>query len=559
MAEKIPKKLWAGLALGASCVIGGLIALSKNKKVVIPDTNIVISNLSVLPHAAYPGDVITISVKATNNGPVAEATYIGVMFGDESMEERNIYLEPGEIQEVSFLLSAPDILGPMRIEVGGLVGVFQINNPNPDTSFISGHVYDANTGGPVEGALVAVLAWGGETDSSGYFSVTKIQPDWGTFPRLMEVAVLCNGYETLRQQITIPADGLTGIELEITPITETPIELVISGKNMPAYLWTGSIKDLSTGQVQTWGTINALEPVHLQPLSGNQVIIQYQALDQWMNLQGWYFFYAEIPDTSGIVTWDHANKRFMDGPVGVDLLNSNNKQLIRGTIISQDWYNNRFVLNIKESVPTSGYLDVGQYFVGDNVDVWYPVPFTPNGTILSVEVEGIMKFQKHGIAIPVEPWTVFVPGWTPQDLKMKRTYPDSAYNFTKNITAEFSTNGQYWAEADRMIYPLTKIKISVNGAVSQFKIIVGITSTQTMQISGGAYRSYPVSSIIREITGPVANWEMSGSELFQYINSFGWQTPFKVWANPDMDASFPAIPELANWVLLDTIPYFKVV
>jgi hypothetical protein len=373
----------------------------------------------------------------------------------------------------------------------------------------------------------------------------------------MELAVLCNGYETLRQNINIPAAGLTGIELEITPIVETPTELVLSGQNMPVYLWAGSIKDLSTGVTQAWGTINAQEPVHLNPLSGNQVIIQYQALDQWMNLQGWYFFYAEIPHTAGIITWDHSARRFVGGPTGIDLLNSNNKQFIKGTLVSKDTTNNIMTVKVAESIPVSGYIDVGQYFIGENITLYAIPPADISGA-----VEGEMKFEPHGISIPMAPWVIYVPGWTTANIRVQRTFPDSAYVFGKDIVAEYQTEGSYWPDAQRMIYGLLKIRInSVTGAVPQFKVVLGAVGQQVYQTPQGYY-AVAISAVIRTFTGPLSNIEILGADIQQSLNQFyadniAGLPPFQIWANPDMNAAFSTSPATGNWVLLASIPMYK--
>lgn len=407
----------------------------------------------------------------------------------------------------------------------------------PATGTLSGRVFDAQTGQPVSGATVAILDLGATTDNQGYYSIPNIV----IVPYARQIAVVCNGYESLFQNITINS-GSQSLDLNITPLVQEPTTLVLSGTNIGNVYWFGYIIDLGTGEKQTWGAQNIQQPVTLNPPSGTQILIGYQVLTTSLVIikeAGPYL--VELPATSGIFEWNGGTMRFDGGPAGIDLTSTNNKQTIRGNIISNDWYFSRVTVQVTESIPASGYFNAGQYFIGQQIVFSYSIPFMQNNVpaLISGPIEVLeAKIEKQSLE------GVFYPGWRCTTMRRPRTMPDSAYVFSKNITSESVTGGSYGGITEHMT---KKIKInSLTGSVQPFKVVLALTGAIQITLNAVALISIPRLELI----GPISNYvyTVENYNFGGFYNPSGYSYPsFTIWAHPDNNAVFSDVPEIDNW------------
>jgi len=86
-----------------------------------PGAEFRVSNLVLSPTEVNPGQVVTISIFATNIG--SEAGEYIVKLGGDFMAERQITLNPGESMTVSFQV-VPDMAKIYNVSVDGLYGSF---------------------------------------------------------------------------------------------------------------------------------------------------------------------------------------------------------------------------------------------------------------------------------------------------------------------------------------------------------------------------------------------------------------------------------------------------
>jgi general secretion pathway protein G len=400
--------------------------------------------------------------------------------------------------------------------------------------------------------------------SSPNVSVAEVIPTIGEIPTATPTFAIPSPTPT---PTSTPAPTFTPTPTNTPTPTPTPVMLTLKS-TFPGYLWAGSLMDTATKGTQTWGAQNTvLQPLTLNPVTTKDVIIEYQLLDPWFSSIESPVYLASMPDVSGNITWDGSAHKFVGGGTSTNLLTSSNKQNIVGTVVGQDWYNNMVTVTITESKSISGYLNVGQYYIGQTVTFYYPPPVSLSGSVLSgaVEVFGAV-FYSHGISIPVAPWVIYLPGWRCDSMRNKRTMPDSAYSFSTNITYESGTPSYVPVGPGITLSftPTTKIKFnSVTGSVPSFRIMIAASGSVAVPIMGGGYLSIPMTNLIQQLAGPISNFTLNiTSSILNAATSLGSSAydfpPFQIWAHPDQSVPFSSIPSIDNWQLLMTIPSIRV-
>lgn len=92
------------------------------------------SNLTVEPASVEAGTAVNIRVNATNSGNVAGGSKVELLVNNESVDSKNISLNPGESKPVEFSHTENDA-GTYKIEVGGLSKSYEVTKKAP---FFSG-------------------------------------------------------------------------------------------------------------------------------------------------------------------------------------------------------------------------------------------------------------------------------------------------------------------------------------------------------------------------------------------------------------------------------------
>jgi hypothetical protein len=322
--------------------------------------------------------------------------------------------------------------------------------------------------------------------------------------------------------------------------------------------------DVATKARQTWSIKSTdLQPIDLSPTTGRDVVIGYLLRTTNMSPIDWPIYLASMPAVSGNIVWNGAS--FVGGGASVNLLTSNNKQNIVGVVTGQDVTNETVQVTITDSKPISGYMNVGQYFIGQNVTFNYRPPIYPGGSGLSgaVEVSGailgkVALYNSSGFVY------AYIPGWRCDNMRNKRTMPDSAYNFSANITYEkgVTSYSNYYGMLI-VLTPTTKIKFnSVSGTVPSFRIIIAVSGSVIAQTQVGQI-AIPMTVPVEQLAGPISNytWNFPDSLAQTVYNlspsALGW-APIQIWAHPDPNVGFSNMPDLDNWQLLITIPYIAV-
>jgi uncharacterized protein (DUF58 family) len=122
MAEKsdsLTKRQKAGIGLGVVAAAIGIFALLR--KPAAAAGQITLSNLVISPSAVNPGQVVTISIVATNNS-TGELSQVINLVGD-FMAQQTVTLGPGESRTVSFQVT-PQEARSYQVSVDGLSGSF---------------------------------------------------------------------------------------------------------------------------------------------------------------------------------------------------------------------------------------------------------------------------------------------------------------------------------------------------------------------------------------------------------------------------------------------------
>ncbi len=315
--------------------------------------------------------------------------------------------------------------------------------------------------------------------------------------------------------------------------------LVLTAKNMPYPLWDGSITDLTTGQVQSWPVTNIAQRIQLNALSGTLIFFQYHDTDFTTGETGAGPFLIQLPATAGEYQWDGAAKK-LSGIAALELPKTDNKQRIRGTLVSQEygpaWIGQtiqtiyRATVNVTRSIGFSGKVNVGQYFLGRSIMVIVsPPPLCSDRYNLALNNGDLVEFDcafQYGWQ-PAAPWlTAFLATF----MRQQRQYPDSAYVFQAS---------------GNIITGTWNLRLTVTGAVSPFRVVI---------VGYGVGESSPGSGFITEYyyeatlaQGPVTN------AVFPL--GMAW-TGWKVLAHPDPAAEFrPNYWRTDNWQqVLEILP-----
>ncbi|HUV56511.1 MAG TPA: hypothetical protein VMV84_04690, partial [Dehalococcoidales bacterium] len=228
-----------------------------------------------------------------------------------------------------------------------------------------------------------------------------------------------------RGYIDVFAGGLRFLAYKLTEdVVIAAPKLILTAQNMPSYLWSGSISEIVGGRierVQSWGICNITEqPVTLEPLISNQLLLQY--------VTGYgeaYYgpFLIDLPATAGEYVWD-AGAEKLGSAQAINLAKTDNKQRLIGTLKSQNYQANRIAIQVTDSKSISGKGNVGQYFIGQRLNIKVDVPINVTQYALSVgdsvESDCILKMDSQ------------VATWIGDFVRRQRLYPDSAYVFSSS-------------------------------------------------------------------------------------------------------------------------------
>lgn len=335
-------------------------------------------------------------------------------------------------------------------------------------------------------------------------------------------------------------------------------QLVLTGTNIGQVLWSGYIIDLANGLKQTWGIKNAeQQPVYLNPTNGTQILIGYNILTVGqVHVSEVGPFLVNLPSTSGVFVWNGGAKKFEGGNAGVDLSTSDNKQKLLCDVTYFDDYNSRVMLKIVGSTPCSGFVDVGQFFLGQDAILYgYRAPLNSHyqpalGTERLVIENAIFK----KIGIPVPQGTLYLSGWTCTAIHRPRTLPDSAYVFSASVTYDQFFGG--YMDNGLRAYTTTKIHInSLTGSIQPFKVVIAMTGPIVLETLSSI-----ISIPVQELNGPISNYLYTiGNIPTGYFTGATVYSPppWTIWANPDLNAVFIDNPEINNWIRVASVPSFS--
>lgn len=107
---------------GAGVLILSIVAL--RKKQVVSNSDIVFTELTILPRQAFSGEEIVITCTAMNNGTAA-GTY-EIVLGGDFMASKTITLQPGQSTQVNFSLTAPAQPGTYNINIEEMQAQFTV-------------------------------------------------------------------------------------------------------------------------------------------------------------------------------------------------------------------------------------------------------------------------------------------------------------------------------------------------------------------------------------------------------------------------------------------------
>lgn len=324
-----------------------------------------LSNLTISHRSVFPGEAVNISVTVANIVSVVSSANIILKINGSEYAREAVALNPGEGREIAFEIVAPNEVGVANVEVDGLQGSFVVQNPEPGSGSIRGVISDASTKRPVAGATVAVLDKRTTTDGNGNYYLPNIQP----VPQRYVVAVIATGYEIARVGVQIN-EGENHLDLSITPLPPLPpAKLVFTASALPngASLWSGYLKDIESGVEQGWGVQRIEQRVEMNPLSGKKGLFRF--LTNGDVAYGPYL--VELPSPSGEYVWTgHA----FNAGSSTNLASTNNKQILRGVLTGQDYAGGVAWLTPDTSVEIPGYYNIGQYFIGQNLQIYVPIP-----------------------------------------------------------------------------------------------------------------------------------------------------------------------------------------
>jgi len=89
---------------------------------VVRPAEFTVGNLSVTPHVARPGQMVTVSADITNSGEVEGNHSIALVINGSRAESKDLTIEPRTTKMVSFTFTK-DAVGSYSIEVDGLSGL----------------------------------------------------------------------------------------------------------------------------------------------------------------------------------------------------------------------------------------------------------------------------------------------------------------------------------------------------------------------------------------------------------------------------------------------------
>lgn len=212
--EKVALGIGGGIA--ATAIVIGIAKAQKPPP--ISPADIILSDLLIRPQEGLPGEIVVISVVATNVGE-ERGSYTVQLEGD-FVAAKTITLDPGDSRTIYFQIF-PQEPGTYWISVDALSGGFVVTEVKPplEKAGLFGTVLDATTiNTPIPNMLVSLDNLQTLTDASGYYQFTEVEP--GEYIAVFEK----EGYELVEIKLILWPGVTSGMNVRIRPTGVTPIK-----------------------------------------------------------------------------------------------------------------------------------------------------------------------------------------------------------------------------------------------------------------------------------------------------------------------------------------------
>ena len=160
------KKLLIGLAslVGLGIIIGIMVLATAPEPEPAP-AEFEVSSLNVSPAEVRPGETVTIAAEVRNVGEEKGTYELGLIINGIVEQSESITLDGGETTSVSFFVEK-DIEGFYSVELAGLIGIFEVvePEPTPEPGTLTVHFIDVGQGDSIllDFGDIEVLIDGGE-------------------------------------------------------------------------------------------------------------------------------------------------------------------------------------------------------------------------------------------------------------------------------------------------------------------------------------------------------------------------------------------------------------
>lgn len=176
-----------------------------------PEVSFTVTNLSISAGVVEPGEELSISATVTNSGSLAGNYSAKLKINGSEVDSRELSLEPGESQTVSFTVSR-GVEGEYSVELGGLEGSFTVRETPLEANFVLADLFVL----PAEvdpGEEVTILATV-SNDGGGEGNYTVRLKINGSEVDSQELSLAAGASQTVSFTVSEESSGSYSVELD---------------------------------------------------------------------------------------------------------------------------------------------------------------------------------------------------------------------------------------------------------------------------------------------------------------------------------------------------------